>query len=291
VDVVAVGGKGLGGGDAVFLYDQYENLITALNYGAPGRDLTALDGTIVAPIPDSQGGHAGAAVGGAKAVSAVWDAANSTPYDPIYIAATTLPDGSTGTPGGVETLPLAPSTLLITEVTSKHSSDIDFFEVYNYGSDSIDLSGWGWTDSAKEKFGTFADGTTIDAGGVLVVVGEEDTMDDFLAAWRLEADPLRYVEVDGPGLGKGDGVILYNGAQQTMAWFNYSGSDITGLDEMLLSSIPGDGNEHAGVAAGASTDSVSAMWDGVSNLFPVYVAATELPGGDTLGSPGEVFFA
>ena len=182
-------------------------------------------------------------------------------------------------------------SLLITEVTSKHTSDIDFFELYNYGTESIDLSGWGWTDSAKEKFGSFADGTTIAAGEMLVVVGEENKMGDFLSTWGLEADPARYVEVDGPGLGKQDGVILFDGGENTVAWFNYTGSDITGLDGLVLSSIPGGGNEHAGVAAGASNDAVSAMWDGGSTAFPLYVAATELLGDSVMGSPGEVFFA
>ncbi|NYT25461.1 DUF3616 domain-containing protein [Alcaligenaceae bacterium] len=287
---VEVDGPGLGKQDGVILFDGGENTVAWFNY--TGSEIVGLDGISLPSIPGGGNKHAGVAAGASDdAVSAVWDAANSTPYAPVYIAATDLPDGPVGTPGWIETLPVKPSTLLITEVTSKHTSDIDFFELYNYGTESIDLSGWGWTDSAKEKFGSFADGTTIAAGEVLVVVGEENKMGDFLSTWGLEADPARYVEVDGPGLGKQDGVILFDGDDNTMAWFNYTGSDITGLDGLVLSSIPGGGNEHAGVAAGASNDAVSAMWDGGSTTFPLYVAATELLGDSVMGSPGEVFFA
>ncbi|NYT82833.1 lamin tail domain-containing protein [Alcaligenaceae bacterium] len=183
--------------------------------------------------------------------------------------------------------PPASYNLLITEVTSKHTSDIDFFELYNYGTDAIDLSGWRWTDSSGATYGSFASETSIAGGEVLVVVGEAGKLDGFLLAWGLTSNPARFIEVGGPGLGKNDAVIVYDAADNAAAWFNYSANAITALDGAIIEKIPGGGDKHAGVAAGASSEAVSAIWDGASTTDPVYVAATTLTGAPQ-GTPGSI---
>jgi len=84
---------GLGGGDAVVLFDASGNVAAHLNYGT--ANLTAVQGnSSTVTIPPltringnpSAGGHAGLAVGGTASVSAVWDP-NSGTTSPRYTAA------------------------------------------------------------------------------------------------------------------------------------------------------------------------------------------------------------
>nr|WP_255676098.1 lamin tail domain-containing protein [Pusillimonas sp. MFBS29] len=286
---IEIGGPGLGKEDAVILYDGADNVAASFNYS--GKSITALDGSVIESIPGGGDKHAGEAAGATdKAASAVWDAANSSAEAPTYIGSTSLPGESEllGTPGWIATLPPKPS-LLITEVNSKHGSDIDFFELYNYGSTAIDLSGWRWTDSKGKDFGTFAAETSIAAGDVLVVATEQ--LGEFLSTWDLTADPHSYIEIGGPGLGKGDAVIIYDASDKVAASFNYSGESLTALDGTVIASIPGGGDLHAGQAAGATNEQASAVWDAGNSSVdaPIYIGSTGLPGGlELLGTPGQI---
>ena len=170
--------------------------------------------------------------------------------------------------------PAAPS-LLITEVNSNAAGG-DFFEIYNYGTSSLDIGGWKWGDN-KFLFGdsavaTFAPGTTIAAGQRLVVVNAAAAA--FRTAWGLAADfPIATTDVAGPGLGKGDAVVLYNASGTVVAWLNY-GADSAGFPHASpTSGVTFVAAAHAGPAFGAGADVVSAVWDGVSTLSPTYKAA------------------
>jgi uncharacterized protein YjiK/methionine-rich copper-binding protein CopC len=86
---VALGGPGLGQGDAVVLFDATGHVAARFNYGA--ANITAADGTVVAPaaassgVTPTYGVHAGAVFGGSAVGSAVWDGVSTS--SPTYRAA------------------------------------------------------------------------------------------------------------------------------------------------------------------------------------------------------------
>ena len=278
VHVVQVGGQGLGKGDAVFLYDPHQNLAGAYNYS--GADITALDGTVVASVPGGGDKHAGEAAGADDgAVSAVWDGVSVT--DPTYVAAGPFGanDGS-GTPGSV----LQNHGLLITEVNTNHDGG-DFFELYNYGTQDIDLTGWTWRDSSGKADAVGTLSGSVASGQVLVVGVDAATVDSLRTAWNLD-DVVTVIQADGPGLGKDDAVFLYDDQGHLAAVFNYGTAAVAAVDGRMIAPIFGSQGGHAGSAVGADDGAVSALWDGVSIFNPEYVPATVVGGLE--GTPGVV---
>ena len=182
------------------------------------------------------------------------------------------------------TTALAPTySLLITEVNS-NAKPADYFEVWNHGDSTIDLSGWRITDDGSQ----FSDAVTLPgtlqlaAGDVLVVLMDKDAaaIPAFRSAWQLPEDAL-VVALDGPGLGKGDAVLMFDTQGYLAAGFNFGLADVVASDGSTVASAGaiGDAKQHAGRAFGArEMDSV--VWDGVSLEQPVYVGATA----DALGS-------
>jgi Ca2+-binding RTX toxin-like protein/methionine-rich copper-binding protein CopC len=176
------------------------------------------------------------------------------------------------------------ATILITEVNSNATGG-DFFELYNYGSTDIDLSGWKWNDS-QATFGgttavTFASGTTLAAGKVLVVFqGASTGVAAFKTAWGLGSGVTVYANAAaGPGLGKGDAVVLFDASGNVVASVNYNDTAFSGVGSASRS----DGSaivatdNHAGTAVGASgttADVTSAVWDQTSSVTaPKYTYA------------------
>jgi uncharacterized protein YjiK/methionine-rich copper-binding protein CopC len=86
---VALGGPGLGQGDAVVLFNATGQVAARFNYGAAA--VKASDGTVIPPaapatgVTASYGVHAGAVFGGASIASAVWDGVSTSA--PTYRAA------------------------------------------------------------------------------------------------------------------------------------------------------------------------------------------------------------
>lgn len=196
-------------------------------------------------------------------------------------------------------------TLLITEVNSNAAGD-DFFELFNFGSVAVDLSGWRWDDdsanSADAGSGAFPAGTTISPGGRLVVSKALDStaFAAFKAAWGL-ADTVPAVFVGGPGLGGGDMVVLFDSAGKVVASFDYKNVSVTASDGTVISpSLDVTGAAcvlaHAGQSCGAPASAkTSAVWNGVSVINPRYQAAVVgVLGGfaqpadaTAVGSPGQ----
>ncbi|MFM9967678.1 MAG: choice-of-anchor I family protein [Burkholderiales bacterium] len=196
----------------------------------------------------------------------------------------------------------AAATLLISEVNSNASPN-DFFELYNFGSTTVDLSGWKWDDDSASftdaASATFASGTSIAAGQRLVVVGGATDPATFKTAWGLGTD-VATVAVGGPGLGSGDTIVLFNASGSVVTSFNYSGVNKTASDaSVILPSTASTGVSfvvgHAGAAYGG-TATTSAVWDGVSTSTPAYkAAAVGIDGGfaqpavaANIGSPGKI---
>jgi uncharacterized protein YjiK len=191
-------------------------------------------------------------------------------------------------------------TLLITEVNSNAAGG-DFFELYNYGTSAVDISGWKWGDNkfsfTDSAIATFASGTTVAAGQRLIVMNVLSGAAAFRTAWGLAADfPIAITDVAGPGLGSGDAVVVYNAAGTVIVSLNY-GADATGFPHALPSSGVKWVVAHAGPAFGAAVgaNSISAVWDGVSTSSPTYKAAVvgvlgafaQPAAATAIGSPGQ----
>jgi methionine-rich copper-binding protein CopC len=194
-----------------------------------------------------------------------------------------------------------PQTVIVSEVNS-NATPADFFELYNYGTDTVDLTGWRWDDDSASftdsGSAAFASGTTIAAGGRLVVVAAPDAA-AFRTAWGLSPEVVT-VATGGPGLGSGDAIVVFNSAGQAVTAVNYKGTAISATDGALIPvSAAASGVTfavgHAGAAYGG-TATASAIWDGVSTSAPAYrSAAVGVLGGfaqpaaaANVGSPGAV---
>lgn len=96
----------------------------------------------------------------------------------------------------------------------------------------------------------------------------------FTEGWQL--DEARFVNVaDGPGLGKGDAVLLYDPQGNLAAALNYGESVLIASDGSSIVPIAGGSKEHAGVVAGGSAQN-SLVWDGKSVLMPRYSTSSPL---------------
>ncbi|MBB5189620.1 uncharacterized protein YjiK [Silvimonas terrae] len=209
-------------------------------------------------------------------------------------------------------------TVLISEVNSNADGGQDFFEIYNYGSAAIDLTGWKWGDNHADvtdanNSAAFVAGTILAPGEHLVVVSGVPVTDaaTFRTTWGLantvpvvamlnvNNDPANPI-----GLGKGDAVIVYDANGNVAAAMNY-GTPIsatqgdgtlkliptaTGADPTLVAA-----SNHAGAVFVGGNAKVSAVWDTVSTTTPNYVeAAVGVRGGfaepakpASIGSPGQ----
>ena len=203
--------------------------------------------------------------------------------------------GFTGTDFSFEIAEPSAPQLLVTEANSNATGG-DFFELYNFGRDAVDLTGWRYNDAAAQ-FSTaiaFPDNTTIQPGEVLLVHVGAETTAEFLQAWGLPADTAAITlsseaPTDAPKLGSGDAVVIYEDSGAIAAVFNYTGLDPIGD----VASLTANEGEHAGETMGANKKA-SAVWDGVSTSAPNYraPATTDLgyvaQDADNIGSPGAV---
>jgi uncharacterized protein YjiK/methionine-rich copper-binding protein CopC len=189
-------------------------------------------------------------------------------------------------------------SLLITELNSNATGG-DFFEIYNYGTAAVDLSGWKWDDdSADAGIATAVGNVTLAAGQRLVVVAAADT-GAFNTAW---GNPVaNVVASDGPGLGKGDAVVLFDAAGKVATALSYGAASIKATDSTVVSTAAAASGvsyvagAHAGLAYGGAGEKTSMVWDGVSTSSPAYKAAqVGVSGGvaqagdaTAIGSPGQ----
>ncbi|MBU2871221.1 lamin tail domain-containing protein [Colwellia sp. E2M01] len=298
-------GEKLGKGDAVLLYDNMGALAGSFNYTLEALGAVEMSVRSDAGIFEAETNHAGRTFGDsttADGVSAVWDGISTT--NPAYKAATaedlgavTQIDGeSIATPGYVPEAPATQSVeILISEINSK-SNGGDFFEIYNFGSTAVDVSGWTYDDnSATIVDGTSFSADTIIAAGARLVVNVGEDTDAFKALWNI-ADATNYVLLaNGSGLGKGDAVVLFDAEGQFVTGLNYGTEaidvDVTPAVQLTpakntAGSIPTE-SAHPGTAFGAGTDATSAVWDGVSTTDVRYTIAVEGVAGATLSDDNE----
>lgn len=110
IQIVGIGGPGLGQNDGVVVFDSTGKLRAALSYRSVNVNVTEGDGNVVVVAPytttaetPSAGGHAGVSAGGSAQVSVVWDP-SSGPSAPRYTAATAGNLGSYEQVGNVTTI-------------------------------------------------------------------------------------------------------------------------------------------------------------------------------------------
>jgi methionine-rich copper-binding protein CopC len=192
-------------------------------------------------------------------------------------------------------------SILISEVNSNAKGG-DFFELYNYGTAAIDLSGWKMNDEAGSFSSAVAlpSGLSLAAGQTLVVLSNGDDVAKFKTAWGL-SDNANVISISGPGLGKEDAVIVFDANGNVATAFDYDADPVLASDGSVLAiQAPATNHdfkdgEHAGAAYG-STATASAVWDGVSVSDPHYIGAvagqygsiTPVANPTSIGSPGYV---
>jgi hypothetical protein len=199
--------------------------------------------------------------------------------------------------GGFMSARTACATILITEINSNGSGG-DFFEVYNTGSTSIDMTGWRWSDydlAVNTVTGGWAaasplDAVTLAAGQVAVVGtgsnvtpptplwGSSAAASNFRTSWGLSGSvPVLTWSGNGAGFGSGDGVVLYNSSGNVAASTIYRVAPLSPAIQQDASSVPlttfvksfdpqPTANGHAGVMGGvgatpAGVGTESLVWD------------------------------
>jgi uncharacterized protein YjiK len=302
-------GEKLGKGDAILLHEDTGALAASFNY-----TLSALGGVNVSQRSDgaalkTETAHAGQTFGDentSTGVSAVWDGVSTA--SPAYKSATADDFGAKIQVDelSISTIGSIPrqdnTTLLISEINSK-SNGGDFFELYNFGSASLDLSGWTYDDSSASAIDgvKFPNNVVISAGNRLVV-NVKETTETFKTIWNLtEAGSYLLLE-SGSGLGKGDAVVLFDAKGTFVTGVNYgiAAIDVNVTPVITLNpSMSTAGNiptekVHTGIAFGNGTDHTSAVWDEISTTDIRYtIAVVDMNGASlsdddlTIASPGK----
>jgi len=185
--------------------------------------------------------------------------------------------------------------LLLTEVSSSASATApvganDYWELTNFGATAVSLTGYSWHDSGRSSAAAvaFPAGASIAAGESVIVTAM--TAANFRSWWGL-AQTVQVFETPGaPGLGKGDGVSLFEPGKNELFFFNYAGGGF-----LLESGAPSTAaSEHTGLAGGGAAESQALVWVPSSGTAsPRYAASTgsnfdtlRAATGSDLGSPG-----
>ena len=188
----------------------------------------------------------------------------------------------------------ASAAILISEINSSGTGG-DFFELYNSGSSTIDMTGWRWSDYDLAIAAGWAGAASFDAGsltpGQVAVVGvgsnatpptplwgSSAAATAFRTSWGLAGSvPMLTWTGTGAGLGSGDGVVLYNASGNVAASTIYrvaplnpavqQGGGTVPLSTFAKSFDPQPtANGHAGVMGGvgatpAGVGTESLVWD------------------------------
>ncbi|MGL4398972.1 MAG: SdiA-regulated domain-containing protein, partial [Luteolibacter sp.] len=149
------------------------------------------------------------------------------------------------------------SNLMLTEILSNQTAgntvvDEDYWELTNFGSGSVDLTGYSWNDSARTRGVAFPSGTTINAGESVIFTATEPTA--FRTWWNLPGTVKVIQTATAPGLGSGDGVSFFDSTGNELFFFNYAANGFTREDGSLST------GGHAGPSAGAALDQIAMIW-------------------------------
>ena len=209
--------------------------------------------------------------------------------------------------------------ILITEVNSNGAGG-DFFEIYNAGSTTIDLTNWRWTDRDLRAWSTgfTINSSSLSAGEAAVIPvasgsagGTPTAIATFKSSWGL-SDSVKLIGYSGAGagLGSGDGVLLFNSSGNLAASLIYrllptpdfatqqDGTTVQLATFIKATSPQPAANGHAGVMGGGlATDSLVWNYWGSAAENPTYFSTSTVgfagafanaTSSTTIGSPGVV---
>jgi len=169
--------------------------------------------------------------------------------------------------------------IIITEVMSNSDhgggpGNGDWFEVFNNGAASIDLTGFSWDDESAEPALQVFPGIVLDPGATLLVVNESaGNIADWQAMWNLPGNALvQDNSIDFAGLdADGDAIHIFDASDVEVASVTFGDSE-------------GGGKSFEFDNTGASLDFSVAGENGA------YVALNDGDGGDGIdvASPGVV---
>ncbi|MCW1924280.1 lamin tail domain-containing protein [Luteolibacter arcticus] len=189
-----------------------------------------------------------------------------------------------------------PHQLLLTEIHSdQDASPEDFWELTNVGSNSADISGYSWIDSPgsySASLDKVPNGTTLAPGESVIFTAADPTA--FRDVWGgLESVKVIHTP-NAPGLGKNDGVKLFESSGNQVFFVSYAAG---GFDRADGTDSKG---EHAGYSASpdgaveAVEELRSMIWVPTSGIVsPRYTVADgtsfgsrAIAGFGDVGSPG-----
>ena len=215
--------------------------------------------------------------------------------------------------------PCAQALILISEINSNGTGG-DFFEIYNSGSSSVDLTNWKWTDRDLRAWSTgfTLNSSTLLAGETAVIPvasggagGTPTAIAAFKNSWGL-SDSVKLIGYTGAGagLGSGDGVVLFNSSGNLAASLIYrllptadfatqqDGSTVQLATFIKATSPQPAANGHAGIMGGGlATDSLVWNYWGSTDENPTYFSTSTVgfagafanaASSTTIGSPGVV---
>lgn len=189
-----------------------------------------------------------------------------------------------------------PHKLMVTEILSQQDgSGEDFWELTNVGTVPADISGYSWTDSVgtySAALAKIAPGTILAPGESIIFTAADPVA--FRTFWGLAADVKVSQSPGAPGLGKNDGVRLFEAGGNEVLFVSYAAGGFNRADG--TASIGG----HAGYSASpnGSVETVeevhSMVWVPASGTTsPRYTVADgvnfgtrAIAGFNEIGSPG-----
>jgi predicted extracellular nuclease len=214
--------------------------------------------------------------------------------------------------------------ILITEVNSNGAGG-DFFEIYNTGSSSVDLTGWRWSDRDARSWSVASifDSDTLNPGEVAVIgvgsnsasptplFGSATANSAFRSSWGLLSSVKMLTWTGtGAGLGSGDGVVLFNSTGNLAASLIYrvlptaefatqsDGSTVQLSTFIKATSPQPTASGHTSMMGGGiATDSLIWNYWGSTAENPTYFSSSTVGFGGafanassatTIGSPGVV---
>ena len=209
--------------------------------------------------------------------------------------------------------------ILISEINSNGAGG-DFFEIYNSGTTTVDLTGWRWTDRDLRAWSTgfTLNSSTLLAGETAVIPvasggagGTPTAIAAFKNSWGL-SDSVKLIGYTGAGagLGSGDGVVLFNSSGNLATSLIYrllptadfatqqDGSTVQLATFIKATSPQPAANGHAGIMGGGlATDSLVWNYWGSTDENPTYFSTSTVgfagafanaASSTTIGSPGVV---
>lgn len=245
------------GGERLALLDRNGNTITSVTYNNAGGWPTAADG----------GGYSLEVIN-----------PNGDPNDPANWRASTAVNGSPG----LVNAPAATPAVLFNEVMAENADAVsnggtypDWLELYNPGSNVVNLADWSLSNSGKARKYVFPTDASISGGGYLVVWCDTQTNTPGLHS--------------GFTLGrKGENLLLYDSSTNRVDAFSF-GLQLTnytvgrsGPNGAWQLTLPTPGSNNIAAAIGAASNLVLNEWlansiPGGADWLELYNTASNLP--------------